>query len=253
MITFLEITPGLIRQYLIGLELSRNAGGIHASYRALRALFIWHLEEFEPDDWKNPIRKVKPPKVAKNPLPGVPIVDVLAMVKACKGENGLRDRAILLTLLDTGVRAGELLEITMKDLNLMSGEILIPHGKGNKARTVFLGSLSRKAVKAYLKTRGALYEDDPLFISRLGGRLTYGGLVHMAHSRAAKAKVPAPGLHDLRRCFAVTMLRSGVDLVSLARLMGHSNLEILRRYLNLNTDDIRAAHAQGSPVDKADC
>ena len=157
-----------------------------------------------------------------------------------------------MTLLDTGMRAAELLALNLKDIDLLSGEVLILHGKGDKRRTVFCGSRSRKALKVYLKLRGSLYEDDPLFISRSGGRLTYGGLVHILRSRAARAGVKAPGAHDFRRAFALQMLRSGVDLMRLAALMGHSDLEVLRRYIHLVTSDIRAAHAQGSPVDKAD-
>jgi integrase/recombinase XerD len=258
-VQFEEITADLLRAYLLSLEQKReegrgrSPGGVHASYRSLRALFNWYMEEFEPDDWKNPIRKVKAPKVNKNPLPGIPLDNVLAMIEHCQTINAKRDRALFMVLLDTGVRASELIALNLRDVNPVSGEIQVRKGKGGKARTVFLGSKARKAVRAYLKERGTVYDDDALFVTDDGeGRLHYGGLCRLVERRSADAGVPTPGLHDFRRCFAVTMLRSGVDLVRLAHLMGHSNLEVLRRYLSLCTDDIRAAHMMGSPVDRLD-
>jgi len=71
----------------------------------------------------------------------------------------------------------------------------------------------------------------------------------MVQRRARAAGVRAPGLHDFRRAFALLALRGGVDLVSLQRLMGHSGLDVLRRYLAQTEADLRAAHAKGAPVD----
>ncbi len=63
-------------------------------------------------------------------------------------------------------------------------------------------------------------------------------------------QAPIPGLHDFRQAFAVTMLRNGCDLARLAYLMGHANLEVLRRYLHLVNDDLPEIHALVGPVDK---
>jgi site-specific recombinase XerD len=59
-----QITPAIIRQYLLYLEdTSHNEGGRHAAYRSLRAFLYWYEDEIEPEGWKNPIRKIKAPKV----------------------------------------------------------------------------------------------------------------------------------------------------------------------------------------------
>ncbi len=62
--------------------------------------------------------------------------------------------------------------------------------------------------------------------------------------------MPIPGLRKFRRAFEVTILRNGCDLARLADLMGHANLEVLRRYLHLVDDDLREIHALAGPVDK---
>jgi site-specific recombinase XerD len=92
-------------------EKGHNPVGVHACYKALRAFLYWWEEEVEPDNWKNPIRKVNAPRVKEEPLDPVEIATVKKLIKECpKGTfNGDRDKAILLVLLNTGARASEFL------------------------------------------------------------------------------------------------------------------------------------------------
>ena len=69
------------------------------------------------------------------------------------------------------------------------------------------------------------------------------------HRRAETAGLKEPSLHSFRRAFAINMLRAGVDIYSLQELMGHADLQVLRRYLKQTNDDIAQAHRIGSPVD----
>jgi integrase/recombinase XerD len=80
--------------------------------------------------------------------------------------------------------------------------------------------------------------------------MTYSGLRGIIRRRAHDAGLKAePSLHDFRRAFAINMLRSGVDVFALQKLMGHADLQVLRRYLAQTNQDIQAAHMRGSPVD----
>ena len=254
---FEEVDSETIRRYLLHLERKppegrgRNPGGIHAAFRAIRAIFNWYLEEFEPENWRNPMRRIKGPKVNRQGRPGVSLEAIAAMIRACTTGQAKRDRALIMTLLDTGCRASELLALDVGDLDLITGAIHIRSGKGGKARVVLAGTKTRKALRAYLKERGDLYEQDPLFaIDEGDSRLKYNGLVRLIERRAKGAGVETPGLHDFRRCFATQMLRNGVDLQRLAGMMGHNSLEVLRRYLHLVEDDLHQAHALASPVDR---
>ena len=76
------------------------------------------------------------------------------------------------------------------------------------------------------------------------------GLRSMLLRRAEEAGVPVPTPHAFRRAFAIYMLRGRSDLLSLQRLMGHSDLSLLHRYAKQSTDDLRAVHGTASPVDK---
>jgi site-specific recombinase XerD len=245
-----EITPNIIRQFLLWhQEAGHNPGGLHAAFRVLRTFLLWYENEVEPEDWKNPIHKIKAPKLPERILNPVDIQDVFSMVGTCKSKTVLdyRDKAILLFLLDTGVRARELLNMNLSDINLMDGSIIIQQGKGNKQRIVFLGKKSRKALRAYLRHR---QDNNPsLWITDDIDRLAYPGLRKIIVRRAKLAGVNQPSLHSFRRAFAINMLRAGVDVFSLQKLMGHADLQVLRRYLAQTTEDIALAHRIGSPVD----
>jgi len=179
----IEITPALIREYLLFLESRHNPGGIHAHYRALRTFLFWWEEETEPENWKNPIRKVRAPKLVIEPIEGVSLETVRQLVKACKrgAFTGDRDIAILFCLFDTGARASEFLDLNLEDVNQARGEILIRKGKGRKPRCVYTGRTARKALRKYLKHRSddcpALWVTNPHYGI---GRLTYSGLRMMS-------------------------------------------------------------------------
>ncbi len=247
-----ELTPDVLRKFFLSLEgAGHNAGGIHVYYRCVRALLTWWSEETD-GQYRNPMIKVRAPRVVVQPLPGVPIADIQKMIQACTTSTAIRDRAILLCLLDTGCRQSEFIALNLVDVDLVSGAVRIQHGKGDKSRKVFLGTRSRKALLRYLKTRPGLKPAAALFANQDGARLSADGLKSMIRRRAAAAGVDPPGLHDFRRCFAIEMARNGVDTVTISRLLGHSGLNVTLRYLSQNEEDFRAAHKKGSPVDNAD-
>jgi site-specific recombinase XerD len=250
-----QITPSFLRQYLLYLEESgHNAGGRHAAFRLLRAFFLWYEDEVEPQGWSNPIRKVKAPRVPVEPLEPVSFETVTQMVKACPHNTftGDRDAAILLCLLDTGARANEFLSVNLDDINQARGDILIRQGKGRKPRTVYIGKQSKRALRRYLNHRRdgstALWVTHP----RCGSeRLGYSGLRSILFRRSHEAGVDEPALHDFRRAFALSMLRNGTDVFTLAKLMGHEGINILQRYLKQTNLDTEEAHRRAGPVDNA--
>ena len=248
-----QITPSLIRQYLLYLEETKhNPGGIHAGFRAIRAFLFWYEDEVEPENWSNPILKVKAPRVPVEPVEPVEFNTVSQMLETCDSNTftGIRDKAILLFLLDTGVRASELLSINIEDINQARGDILIRHGKGNKPRYVYIGKYSKRAIRKYLNNREddnpALWVTIPRYDYR---RINYDGLRAIIVRRAKQADVEPPSLHDFRRAFALSMLRCGTDIFTLAKLMGHKGIHVLQRYLRQTDEDAELAHRKASPVE----
>lgn len=245
----MQITPSLIREYLLEHEvMGHNPGGCHAAYRTVKTFLRWWENEVEPKDWSNPIRKVKAPKMSIEPLDPVDIEAVKAMMEVCPSNLiGQRDKAMMFFLLDTGVRARELVSINLEDVNPITGYVLVRVGKGRKPRTVYLGSKSRKALRAYLRFRHD--HCDALWITDEKEQLTFWGVKSLMIRRANQAKVKTPQLHAFRRWFALSCLRAGMNVYSLQELMGHADLQVLRRYLKQTNQDIREAHRRAGPVD----
>ena len=124
----------------------------------------------------------------------------------------------MLFLLDSGVRASELLSINLEDINIITGDILIRQGKGRKPRYVFIGSKTRKVVRAYLKLR---HDSLPvLWVNVNQEPLAYWGLNAMIRYRAKKAKVAIPSIHSFRRWFALTCLKAGAKFIQFKNLWG---------------------------------
>jgi integrase/recombinase XerC/integrase/recombinase XerD len=242
-----ELTPTQLREYLLHLkELGRNPGGLHIAYRVLRTwLYFWELEM--DNEYKAPIRKVKAPKLSQEPLEPVSLKHVSLLLRTCMTDYfGVRDKAMIYSLLDTGLRASELLDIDITDVDI-NGTILIRNGKGGKSRMVYFTPTTRRALRRYLNIhKGSL----ALFTDRDGIRLTYSGIRQMLKRRSQYADIPRVTAHMFRRAYALEMLRAGVDVFTLSRLMGHADERVLARYLKLVASDLEQAHRQNSPVDR---
>ena len=245
-----QLTPDLIRRYILQIAEGHNPGGVHACFRSLRTLLYWvEEEEIMPFDWKNPIRKVKAPKLPVEPIEPISLENIHRLMETCQQNfSGCRDKAMMLGLLDTGARAQEFLNLNLEDVELATGSVLIRQGKGRKPRMVFLGRKTIRSVRLYFRFRR---DSNPaLWVSVHGERVTYTALRSLLRRRAQLAglkDIPTP--HDFRRAFALVMLRSGVDVFALQKLMGHSDLQVLRRYLAQTNQDVQVAHMRGSPVD----
>lgn len=245
-----EITSQFLRNYFLSLDQTgHNAGGCHAFFRTLRAFFNWYENEIDEEGFRNPMRKIKPPRVRTEPLQPANIEDIGKMLKVCENTVfGFRDRAILLVLMDTGARAQELLCLDRKDVDQVTGNIHITRGKGGKPREAFIGRTTRVALRKYM--RHIPPDIEYLWLSREGSRLSYGGLRSIMRRLSERAGVLTPSIHSFRRYFALEMLRSGVDVFSLQLLMGHADIQVLRRYLKQTNTDTLEAHLKGRPVDK---
>ena len=171
------------------------------------------------------------------PLPRAIDPDDVNRVLAVLDE--VRDRAMILVLLRTGMRIGELLNTQVRDLNLSERKIAIYEAEKNGVgRVVYISKDALCALRAWLRKR------DPnnvlLFYGQGRSSLTYNGARLMFLKYLKKAGLGHKGytLHCLRHTFASEMLNAGMRLECLQPLLGHSNIEVTRRYAKL-TDKTR--------------
>lgn len=204
----------------------------------------------------DPLRNLKCPRVPEDQLEPLTPEEVQGLLDAAKaGGCPERDRALMLILLDSGMRLGELLSLSTGDVADDASQVTLV-GKGNKRRVAFLGKAARKALRAYLlRWRGNAEPADPLFISVGGNRPGEGlrgdGVRQILRRLACEAGIKrAVGAHAFRRTFAINFLRSGGSLLHLQDLLGHADTAVLRRYAKLCPQDLEASHRQHSPADR---
>lgn len=243
--TLQDITPTLVRRFMVSLQAKGLAAYTqHAYYRAIRAWLNFCVAEEMLTT--SPLAKVKAPKLPKLILPALTVEQAKKVIVACKSD---REHATVLFLLDTGVRAAELCGLNGSDINTKSGAVMIRQGKGQKDRQVYLGTKARKHLLRYYIERGRPEDKQPVWISeKTGKRLTRSGLAQMLRKLSKRAGVTVTA-HMLRRTFALWSLRSGMNIYVLQRLMGHEDIAILRRYLELVEDDLQQGHERFGAVD----
>lgn len=245
------ITPKHLRLFLIQLQRKHNEGGVFNIFGAVRAYLKWFASELAPSDWDNPLKHVDAPKRSQEVQQPIALDDFKKLLDTCKpGQpNYQRDRAMLMTLLDSGVRHEELWALTVGDVDLKSGAVLVRKGKGRKSRTTYIGDKTRKALTAYLRSRPNAKPTDPLWLTPSKKPLSKNGVRQVVARRSKMAGISEPGMHEFRRAFAINYLRNGGDVITLQRLLGHSNLSIINRYLALVSEDLRVSHSKFGVVD----
>lgn len=234
----------------------------------LSALWHWALDEGLVK--KNIIRSIEPPPAAEAVIQTFTKEEIDLLLKSCDNtrtwksraettsarSTGPRDKAIILTLLDTGVRASELCGIKYCDLNMNNHSIKVcgkGPGRDGKERIVYMGRRTAQAIWKSLLTRiNTIRPEDPLFVSGFGddwhpmSREHLRQLVHRIGERAGIHKVHP---HRFRHTFAINYLRNGGDVFTLKELLGHSDLEMTEKYARIAQVDAANGHRKASPVD----
>lgn len=241
-----ELTAHHIRRYLISIA-RRNLSSQyqHNIARSLRAFLNYCVRDELIE--KSPFDKVQMPRLEKKILAALSPTDIHAIMRSCISE---RDKAICLFLLDSGVRASELVALNVGDIDLKTGVVLVRLGKGQKARNTYVGARTRKQIRRYWAERRDTRPHTPAFASEFKtGRLRVDGLVQVMERLQDRSGVAICTAHTFRRTFAINCLRNGMNVYVLARLMGHADITILRQYLPLLEADLQEAHARFGAVD----
>ncbi len=254
--TVADVAPVHVRRWLLAIQSRRTRtlapSSMAARVRTVKAFGTWIASELELP--ANPVRGVPVPRVPELLVPSLREPDVLALLRTLDADSQQpeRDRAIVLLLLDTGLRLSEAASLRVRDVDLIEGRCRVL-GKGGRERVVPVGRKTRRALRHCLAGRGMLLPDDALFIGRGGRPLQPRGiqqLVRRLSRRTPLASRCSP--HVLRHTFARSFLANGGDVFSLQRILGHSpsSLQVTRRYIDLLDDDLRAVHRGASPVDR---
>ena len=210
--------------------------------RVLLSFFSWLMNEEYVI--KNPVLKIKnikQPKIIKKPFSQTELEELRDTCKT------LRDKAILETLLSTGMRCSELSNVNITDVDFSSGEILIM-GKGNKQRICYLNAPAKKRLKDYLESRNDNYK--PLFISLQNNRkeednrLLAGGVETVIREIGKRANIKEVHPHRFRRTSATMALQRGMPVEQVRIMLGHEKIDTTMRYAITADDSVKHSHSK---------
>jgi len=226
---------------------------VNSFHGTLRAFFNWYREEEDRDS--SPMDKVEPAINRDDQIQPFSDDQVDRLLRAAAASNHpKRDRAILLFLLDTGVRVSELCDMKLCDLDMMGYGATVT-GKGDKTRRIQFGKNAKKALWQYLHARPH-DPDEPLFIAEgghnSGEELRPNGVLQMIRrlGKAAGIEGVRCSPHTFRHTFSIYFLRNGGNQFTLMTLLGHTSLDMTKRYVAIAQADVVAQHRQHSPVDR---
>ena len=241
-IQFEDLKPIHVKQYVSSLQ-DRGCKPAYTNdmLKAVKCLCSYAQREgYSEDILTKKVKNVKEPKVLIHTFSSK---EISLLIRYYNGNDylSIRNRMILMIFFDTGIRASEL--INMK-LDQIQDTYFVIYGKGRKERVVPKNPMVGKYLYKYLNAREKYFmarncEEDYVFLSKNGRRLTGEGI-----SKFMKDAADAVGVnpkvrvspHTCRHTFAHQQLKNGLDLYSLSRLLGHESVSITQRYLEAIED-----------------
>jgi len=227
---------------------------IHHYFVTLSCFFSWAVcEGFLHESPMVKIKVSKPKPKVVTPYTTEEIKKMLAVCDYDYQHNAKflasRNRAIILMLLDTGVRLSELIQMTVSDVENEAGYIKVL-GKGAKERVVRIGKTAQKALWRYLTYRPHNSMEE-LWLTEEGEPLLQRGVQSLIKRIKQRAGITSQGsIHRFRHTFALNFLRADKNVFNLQYLLGHSDLDMVKRYTAaLGMEDALEAHKNASPAD----
>ena len=236
-------------------ELGKKETYINGIIKCFRGLFSYC--EAEGYIKESPVHKLKFQKEEITVIRTFNSDEIKRMVVHYSGRTFLeqRNKLIMIMLLDSGIRNSELCDIELDDVHENAIKI---HGKGKKIRFVPLTPAINKALIRYLRVREAYIKDkynyhtQYLFLSQKGKKLTPETIERVVKECGAQCNVREEircSPHTCRHYYAQTQLKNGCDLFTVSRLLGHSNINITKRYLNsIDVEDVLEIAQKTTPL-----
>jgi integrase/recombinase XerD len=259
-----QISQSVIAEYLLSLtekEIINQATGKvmrvglssyarRNRFAAIRVFFNYLVEYGYVTE--NPVQKLKSPRLEKKLIQTFSI-DQLSKLLSMPNQKmlyGYRDYAIMLTLLDTGMRVSELINLRIEDIDWTENMFLIV-GKGRKERTVPFSSRLKRVLWKYLEKRRHI-ENDYLFLDIYEEKMTRHAVQQMIFKYGQRARITKVRVspHTFRHTFAKMWILNGGDTFSLQKILGHTSMDMVRNYVNLASSDVLMQHRKFSPLDR---
>ena len=214
---------------------------------ALKRFSAWLADEDEID--RDELLGIKPPKLDVKVVDCLTDDELKALIKACQGKEmwERRDEALVRLMLETGMRAGEVVGLQLRDVDLTRGLVVVRRGKGGKGRIAPFGPQTGRALDRYLRARkGHLLADSPaLWLGDRGKTFSYYGLHKTLKMRAEMAGIKGFHPHVMRHTAASRWLAAGGSEGGLMAVAGWATRDMIDRYTAATASNRAADEARG--------
>jgi len=225
--------------------------------RALKVFASWLAAPKQAYTQENRLRLLKLPRKGRTYKQPLTLGEMQALISACDPTTvlGTRDLAMLLALLDGGLRVSDLIRADVGEVDTEAGQLFIASGKGRRTRQVTLGTDARRLLQRYAFLRDATAGEkaqrgDPFFQTTDGRRFKYQGVRAWLVRLKTRAGVPRVHPHLLRHTSAVRTLQvPGADLYTLQEKLGHADIATTREYLHMAEEALGERQRAFSPID----
>jgi len=225
---------------LVGMGL--DASSVERHVAAVKSFFGYLVREGQVKI--NPTSDIRLPRKGKRLPKALTMSEAKILVESPKSA---RDKAILELLYATGIRASELIGLTLNDVNLDVGFIKC-FGKGGKERIVPMGVAAISSIKEYLGAARPKSANNTLFLDRSGRQLTRQGLWFIVKKYVRLSGVRASAsTHTLRHSFATHLLEKGADLRCVQEMLGHSDISTTQIYTSVSRERLKRIYKSAHP------
>ncbi len=260
-LTIEQLTVEQIMAFLQHLESERHnsartrnvrLSAIHSFFRYVGAHYPQHLAQAQC------LLSIPFKRTAYREIHHLECIEIQSILRGINQatRGGQRDFVLLSLLFNTGARVSEVVELKACDLRLIPPTSVLLHGKGRRERVCPLWPETARALRQYLEVQGiGLQEIRSVFCNRNGDPLTRFGIRWILQKHVQEAAQNTPSLkrkrlhpHSWRHSTAVHLLRSGVDLSTIAHLLGHASVNTTNKYLTLDLEAKREALNKAKPI-----
>jgi site-specific recombinase XerD len=244
-------TPALDRELVKGFVAGLLDGGAEPSTARARQLAVrrfsaWLEEEGEIDN--DPLLGLKAPKLDTKVTESLTDDQLRRLIKACGGREfrDRRDEAIVRLTAETGMRAEEVLGLTVEDVDLVRGLVTVRRGNGGKGRVAPFGPQTGRTIDRYMRSRRThrLADTPALWLGDRGKELAYFGLRNTLQYRAELAGIKGFHVHLLRHTAASRWLAAGGSEGGLMAVAGWSTRDMIDRYTKSTAEERAAVEAR---------
>ncbi len=250
---FSQVDRIVVNNYFVFLRFGQTTNNLSntslaRNFSALRSLYYYLIEFHQFSN--NPFVGVKTGKSTRN-LPEFLFyneIELLFEAIETSDDLGLRNRAMFELMYASGLRVSELINLKLKQLDLIARTVLVL-GKGQKERMVPFHQEALYWLKAYLAVRANLTsENEILFVNAQGKPLTSRGIQYILNQIVLKAGLNMQvHPHMLRHSFATHLLDNGADLRIIQELLGHANIATTQIYTHVSVDTLTSAYKKAHP------